>query len=107
MASDQALAGHWDDAYAGGDASRSWFQPDPVLPLRMLEAAGVTAASSLIDVGGGASSLGAALLERGFRGHPPPHPLALASALLPPLASALLPHPPRAVLSPLHTLTVI
>ena len=66
MASEQALAGHWDDAYAQGDASRSWFQPEPVLSLRMLDAAGVTAASSLIDVGGGASPLAAALLERGF-----------------------------------------
>ena len=67
MASEPALAGHWDDAYARGDASRSWFQPEPVLSLRMLDAAGVTAAGSLIDVGGGASPLAAALLERGFR----------------------------------------
>ena len=66
MASEQAPAGHWDDAYARGDASRSWFQPEPVLSLRMLDAAGVTAASGLIDVGGGASPLAAALLERGF-----------------------------------------
>ena len=67
MASEPELAGHWDDAYARGDASRSWFQPEPVLSLRMLDAAGVTAAGSLIDVGGGASPLAAALLERGFR----------------------------------------
>ena len=66
MASEPALAGHWDDAYALGDASRSWFQPEPVLSLRMLDAADVTAASALIDVGGGASPLAAALLERGF-----------------------------------------
>jgi SAM-dependent methyltransferase len=66
MAAEPALARHWDDAYARGDASRSWFQPEPVLSLRMLDAAGVTAAGSLIDVGGGASSLAAALLERGF-----------------------------------------
>lgn len=67
MAADQGLTAHWDDAYAQGDVSRSWFQPDPVLSLRMLDAAGVTAAGSLIDVGGGASPLAAALLERGFR----------------------------------------
>jgi SAM-dependent methyltransferase len=66
MAAEPALTRHWDDAYARGDASRSWFQPEPVLSLRMLDAAGVTAAGSLIDVGGGASSLAAALLERGF-----------------------------------------
>ena len=40
--------------------------PSRYLSLRMLDAAGVTAAGSLIDVGGGASSLAAALLERGF-----------------------------------------
>jgi SAM-dependent methyltransferase len=67
MAADQGLTAHWDDAYAQGDVSRSWFQPDPVLSLRMLDAAGVTAAGRLIDVGGGASPLAAALLERGFR----------------------------------------
>jgi SAM-dependent methyltransferase len=66
MAAEPALTRHWDDAYARGDASRSWFQPEPVLSLRMLDVAGVTAAGSLIDVGGGASSLAAALLERGF-----------------------------------------
>jgi SAM-dependent methyltransferase len=33
----------------------------------MLDAAGVTAADSVIDVGGGASPLAGALLERGFR----------------------------------------
>lgn len=67
MAADQGLTAHWDDAYAQGDVSRSWFQPEPVLSLRMLDAAGVTAACRLIDVGGGASPLAAALLQRGFR----------------------------------------
>jgi SAM-dependent methyltransferase len=67
MAADQGLTAHWDDAYAQGDVSRSWFQPEPVLSLRMLDAAGVTAAGRLIDVGGGASPLAATLLERGFR----------------------------------------
>lgn len=36
------------------------------MSLRMLDAAGVTAADSLIDVGGGASVLAGALLDRGF-----------------------------------------
>ena len=61
------LAARWDGAYARGDAARSWFQAVPRMSLRMLDAAGVTAADSLIDVGGGASPLAAALLERGFR----------------------------------------
>jgi hypothetical protein len=58
---------HWDGAYAGGDASRSWFQASPLMSLKMLDAAGVTAGDSLIDVGGGASRLAGALLGRGFR----------------------------------------
>ena len=61
------LAARWDGAYARGDAARSWFQAVPRMSLRMLDAAGVTAADSLIDVGGGASPLAAALLARGFR----------------------------------------
>jgi hypothetical protein len=58
---------HWDEVYAGSDASRSWFQACPLMSLKMLDAAGVTASDSLIDVGGGASRLADALLSRGFR----------------------------------------
>ena len=61
------LAARWDDAYAQGDATRSWFQAAPELSLRMFDEAGVTAADSVIDVGGGASALASALLGRGFR----------------------------------------
>ncbi len=61
------LMTHWDAAYAQGDTTRSWFQEDPRMSLRMLDAAGVTAADSVIDVGGGASPLAGALLDRGFR----------------------------------------
>ncbi|MGH3185281.1 MAG: class I SAM-dependent methyltransferase, partial [Streptosporangiaceae bacterium] len=67
MAGEQDLAARWDDAYAQGDVTRSWFQAAPRMSLRMLDAAGVAAADSVIDVGGGASSLAGALLERGFR----------------------------------------
>jgi len=67
MAEGLDLAAHWDDAYAEGDAACSWFQDAPLMSLRMLDAAGVTAADSVIDVGGGASPLAAALLARGFR----------------------------------------
>jgi trans-aconitate methyltransferase len=59
-------ASHWDDAYAHGDATRSWFQRQPVMSLRMLDAAGVTPDDSVIDVGGGASALVDVLLDRGF-----------------------------------------
>ena len=59
-------AAHWDETYAAGDAERSWFQRAPAMSLAMLDAAGVTAADSVLDVGGGASPLAGALLDRGF-----------------------------------------
>ncbi len=67
MAGEPDLAARWDDAYAQGDAIRSWFQATPRMSLRMLNAVGVTTADGLIDVGGGASPLAGALLRRGFR----------------------------------------
>jgi trans-aconitate methyltransferase len=60
-------ASHWDDAYALGDDTRSWFQQQPKLSLQMLDSAGVSPADSLIDVGGGSSPLADALLSRGFK----------------------------------------
>ena len=58
---------HWDEAYAAGETTRSWFQQHPRMSLRMLDAAAVPAAASVVDVGGGASPLAGALLGRGFR----------------------------------------
>ena len=58
-------AGYWDRAYANGDRTRSWFQHYPGASLRMLDAAGVTPPDSVIDIGGGASSLTDTLLQRG------------------------------------------
>ena len=64
---DQAqAAAHWDAAYAQGDETRSWSEEHPGMSLRMLGAAGVSAADAVIDVGGGASPLAGALLDRGF-----------------------------------------
>jgi trans-aconitate methyltransferase len=64
---DQApVAAHWDASYAEGDDTRSWFEKHPGMSLRMLASAGVSAADALIDVGGGASPLARALLDRGF-----------------------------------------
>ena len=62
-----STASHWDDAYAAGETTRSWFQQHPGMSLRMFDAAGVQADASVIDVGGGASPLAGALLARGFR----------------------------------------
>ena len=67
MADQAEAAAHWDGAYAQGDGTRSWFEKHPDMSLRMLDAAGVSAADALIDVGGGASPLTRALLDRGFR----------------------------------------
>lgn len=58
---------HWDAAYAQGDDTRSWFEEHPGMSLRMLDSAGFSAADALIDIGGGASPLTRALLDRGFR----------------------------------------
>jgi len=66
MADQAKAAGHWDAAYAQGDDTRSWFEEHPDMSLRMLGSAGVSAADALIDVGGGASPLTGALLDRGF-----------------------------------------
>ncbi len=57
---------HWDDAYAQGDDTRSWFEEHPDMSLRMLDPAGVSPADAVIDVGGGASPLTGVLLQRGF-----------------------------------------
>jgi len=62
VASTPHSARHWDHAYAQGASTRSWFQPEPTMSVRMLQAAGVSAGDSVLDVGGGASG---ALLARG------------------------------------------
>lgn len=67
MADQAQAAAHWDAVYAQGDGTRSWFEKHPDMSLRMLDSAGVSAADALIDVGGGASLLAGALLDRGFR----------------------------------------
>ena len=61
-----STASHWGDAYAAGETTRSWYQQHPGMSLRMLDAAGIQADASVIDVGGGASPLAEALVERGF-----------------------------------------
>jgi SAM-dependent methyltransferase len=67
MAAEPGWAARWDEVYAQGDTTCSWFQDAPEMSLRMLDAARVTPVDSVIDVGGGASPLAGALLERGFR----------------------------------------
>ena len=45
----------------------SWFQPSPEPSLRMMDALGIKAPASLIDIGGGASTLVDELVARGFK----------------------------------------
>jgi hypothetical protein len=66
MPDESGAAAHWDDAYALGETTRSWFEDQPGMSVRMLADAGVSAASAVIDIGGGASSLAGALLDRKF-----------------------------------------
>ncbi|MBS0517281.1 MAG: class I SAM-dependent methyltransferase [Proteobacteria bacterium] len=59
--------GHWEQVYAARRAEAvSWYQPQPAQSLALIEAASPDHAASVIDVGGGASTLVDALLARGF-----------------------------------------
>lgn len=58
---------HWDNVYATKPAATvSWFQAAPTPSLEALEGIGLLPDRSLIDVGGGASTLVDALLDRGW-----------------------------------------
>ncbi|MBX4969641.1 class I SAM-dependent methyltransferase [Rhizobium binae] len=58
---------HWDEVYLTKAAdSVSWYQPTPEPSLKALDALQLPAAASLIDVGGGASSLVDRLIDRGW-----------------------------------------
>jgi trans-aconitate methyltransferase len=56
---------HWDDAYEHGDTSRGWYQSHATQSLALLDRCSVIPEDSIIDVGGGASTLVDALLARG------------------------------------------
>jgi 2-polyprenyl-3-methyl-5-hydroxy-6-metoxy-1,4-benzoquinol methylase len=58
---------HWDEVYRTKQSTDvSWYQPSPEPSIRALDRFGVGRTASFIDVGGGASSLVDALLERGW-----------------------------------------
>lgn len=59
---------HWDAIYSSkAEDQVSWFQESPAHSLELIRAAGGTASSAIIDVGGGASRLVDTLLAGGFR----------------------------------------
>lgn len=57
---------HWEARYRGQAPDEvSWFQRDPAMSLRLLAAAGLGPHTSVVDVGGGASTLADRLLDLG------------------------------------------
>ena len=59
--------GHWDKVYATkAETAVSWYQPRSARSLELIGAASPARTASLIDVGGGASTLADDLLAQGF-----------------------------------------
>ena len=58
---------HWEGVYTKkGEKEVSWFQESPAPSLELIAQVGATAASAIIDIGGGASRLVDNLIQRGF-----------------------------------------
>jgi SAM-dependent methyltransferase len=58
---------HWETLYATkGERDVSWFEALPAVSLQMIEAAGITSESCVLDVGGGDSRLIDLLVARGL-----------------------------------------
>jgi SAM-dependent methyltransferase len=63
---DAGITAHWQDVYRRKPSDTvSWFRPHLDTSLALLSAAGLSADSRVIDVGGGASTLVDDLLDRG------------------------------------------
>jgi SAM-dependent methyltransferase len=58
---------HWQQVYTTkGEQDTSWFEAVPAVSLRLMEAAGLTARTCVVDIGGGDSRLVDALAARGL-----------------------------------------
>ena len=58
---------HWETVYqTKGEHEVSWFEESPTISLDLIRATGVRTELSIIDIGGGASRLVDALLEKGY-----------------------------------------
>src|SRR5579863_8044045 len=67
-ANDPGTRDHWETVYATRDETGvSWFQDSPSPSIELIEQLKPGKDASVIDVGGGASRLVDALLDRGFR----------------------------------------
>ncbi len=59
---------HWENVYETKHSTEvSWFQEHPKLSLQFIERTGIDKTGSIIDVGGGASTLVDDLLDRGYQ----------------------------------------
>jgi 2-polyprenyl-3-methyl-5-hydroxy-6-metoxy-1,4-benzoquinol methylase len=59
---------HWQKVYnEKGENQVSWFQERPTISLELIGAVGAKPSSAIIDIGGGASRLVDALVEKGYR----------------------------------------
>jgi trans-aconitate methyltransferase len=60
---------HWERVWRTKSPDQmSWYQPEPVISLQLIAAAGVARDGGIIDVGGGASLLADRLLDLGYSG---------------------------------------
>src|SRR6266852_2974857 len=58
---------HWENVYTVKDEKEvSWFEESPTISFDLIRATGAAIGASIIDIGGGASRLVDALVERGF-----------------------------------------
>ncbi len=61
-------AAHWEKVYSTkGEAEVSWFQDRPEPSLELITLVGAGADTAIVDIGGGASRLVDALLQKGIR----------------------------------------
>lgn len=67
MTNMEARAAHWNERYRSVGAEHvSWFEPEPNQSLALVQLAAADHNASVIDIGGGASSLAGCLVERGY-----------------------------------------
>jgi len=65
--SDENRQAHWDEVYTSkSENAVSWFQESPALSLELINLAGATSASAIVDIGGGASRVVDGLIANGF-----------------------------------------
>jgi len=62
-----SIKSHWEQVYASRESTEvSWYESTPTMSLALVAAAGLAKDASIIDVGGGASTLVDRLLDAGF-----------------------------------------